>query len=99
MNFSELYINQLWQLRQEVVLSRHKVNDYTNSFGFNPSAIHHFFEEYLLFIHELMEDVNGFTYRFGCEEWWLAFEDFDTKDNLQEYFDSYDDFNWMNKFS
>lgn len=98
MNFSELSKEELWHLRQEMVLSSNKVIDYKNSFGFNPSAIQCFFEEYLDFINELIEETYGFNYRFSEECWYNFFEEFDTPNNLQEHFDSYYDFNWMDSF-
>lgn len=98
MNFEELSTNQLWLLRKDIVISSDKEEDYDNIFGFTPSAVKEFFQEYLLFINDIIEEEYGSTYKFGSDEWWIAFEDLDTPSNLREHYDSYYDFYWMEKF-
>lgn len=93
MKFEDLTTEQLWQLRQEVVLNSLYASDFSNNFGFAPESMQEFFEGYLDWVDEILEENN--IKPKTQEEWWLAFEEYDTPENLQEWFYCYDDFDWV----
>lgn len=88
--FEDLTIDELWQLRKEIVLNSIFTADYNNSFNFKASDMCHFFDGYISFITELaMEDgYNELDINELCNK-------YDNEDNLYSWFNCYEDFNWV----
>jgi hypothetical protein len=85
-NFGELTSAELWQLRNEIMLNSLYVADYTNSFGFNASDVSDFFDGYMEYIYELMNEDNAPDDRFN---------EYDNEWNLYDWFCCYEDFTWV----
>lgn len=56
--FSDTFINNLEQLREEIVLGSYYVEDYENSFGIDPKVVNSFFEGLLEFAVEVLKDPD-----------------------------------------
>ena len=48
--------NELWALRQEIVLNSYFEPDYQNSFGFTTESVFVFFDGYMSYLEELMAE-------------------------------------------
>ena len=57
----EMYLtkNQLWALRQEIVLNSLYVADYQNSFGYTAKSVCDFFDGYMDYLDELATEEHG----------------------------------------
>ena len=89
--FEELTKEELWQLRQEVVVNSVFTAHYTNSFGFNASDICYFFNGYYFYLWELAnEDDDDCFITDG-----LLKDKYDNQDNLESWFNCYDDLSWI----
>lgn len=88
--FAELTTDELWELRQEIVLNSIYVSDYENSFGFHSSDMCLFFDSYLSYLCEMMEEMG-----IASEDHLKCLDEFDNPDNLQAWFDCYEDFSWV----
>lgn len=78
--FSELNKEELWKLRQEIILNSIYISDYKNSFGFNNTDICNFFEGYVEYLYELAQEDN-FEHQHPFE----VFDKYDNEDNLCNY--------------
>ena len=85
-DFEELTPNELWELRTEIILNSLYVADYTNSFGFSAKDVSYFFEGYIEYIYELMNEDNADD---------SQFKDYDNLNNLWAWFNCYDDLSWL----
>ena len=81
--FNDLTKEQLWALRQEIVLNSLYVADYRNSDGFDEHKVCDFFEGYVDFLQELAAETGT--------KWTVQ----DTPEHLYEWFLCFDDFSWM----
>lgn len=88
--FAELTTDELWQLRQEIVLNSLFVSDYENSFGYHSADMCLFFESYLEYLGELMEALG-----IADEDFFKCLDEFDNPQNLQCWHDHYEDFSWV----
>lgn len=89
--FEDLTKEELWQLRQEVVLNSVFTAHYTNSFGFNERDVCSFFDGYYDYLWELAdEDDNDCLITDG-----LIYDKYDNQDNLESWFNCYDDLSWV----
>ena len=77
-DFNDLTKEQLWELREEIVLGSLYINDYENSFGIDPEAVCGFFDS---FIEDASQDDDG-------EYNDADIEDFDNPDALYDYYSS-----------
>ena len=84
MKFEDLTKQQLWKLRQEIVLNSLFIYDYENSFKFNASDVSVFFDGYVEFINELMEEDGN-----------NDFNGYDNAETLLHWFNCYDDLSWV----
>jgi hypothetical protein len=84
--FEELTKNELWELREQVMLGSLFVSSYTNSFGYKSVDVSYFFDGYVNYLEELMVEDNA-----DDDE----FENYDNKDNLWGWFCCYDDLSWI----
>lgn len=75
-NSNELTKEQLWKLRQEIVLGSLYINDYKNSFGIDPQAVRNFFDS---FIEDAQQDDEGNYNNRKTEE-------FDNAEELYKYY-------------
>ena len=82
-DFEELTKEELWELRNEITLNSLYVADYFNSFGYDSEDVSNFFDGYVEYLGEIAEDNGG--------EWY----DHDDEDNLERWFNCYDDLSWV----
>ena len=68
--------DQLWELREEIVLGSLYINDYENSFGIDPRGVCNFFDS---FIEDAQQDDEG---NFNDRKT----EEFDNADELYDYY-------------
>ena len=83
--FEDLTIDELWQLREEIVLYSIKSADYANSFDFYPNDIGEFFEGYASYLDELQSEGDPA----------IPALEYDNKENLWSWFNCYDDLSWV----
>lgn len=86
--FEEMTREDLQQLRNEIVLNSIYFYDYANSFGFNVHDICAFFDGYYSYLEELVEED-------GKECTTDNVIEYDTIDNLECWFNCYDDLSWV----
>ena len=84
--FDELTKEELWKLREEVIIGSLFISSYTNSFGYRAVDISHFFDGYCSYIEELMEEDKA-----DDDE----FENYDNADNLLSWFYCCEDYSWI----
>ena len=77
-DINNLTKEQLWKLRQEIVLGSLYANDYNNSFGIDPSAVRNFFDS---FIEDSQVDDYGKPNNRKTEE-------YDNADDLYNFYTS-----------
>ncbi len=88
--FEDFTEQDLQALRNEIVLNSIYVADYRNSFGIDEHSVCEFFDSFMSFINELsIEDGNKDL------PWDEFMEQYDTIDNLVEWFYCYEDFSWV----
>lgn len=79
--FQDLNANQLWELRQQIVLNSVYVKDYENEFEFDPYSICNFFDDYIEYILDIAaEDGNGNL------DMYEILKHYDNPDNLFDYY-------------
>lgn len=84
--FDDMTKDELWKLRQEIILNSLYVYHYDNTFGFDERDISYFFDGYVDYINELLEDdVTGK----------MTFEELDNPDTLEQWFNCNDDLSWV----
>ena len=88
--FEDFTREDLWRLREEVCLNSLYLADYCNSFGIDAHSCCNFFDGFVSFIEDLMEE-DGVT----SEEWDKTFWSYDTIDNLERWYNCHDDFSWV----
>ena len=85
-DFEELSADELWTIRRQVVLNSLYEYDFSNREGYNSSDVSSFFDGYVNFIYELM-DEDGADEKEFCK--------YDNIINLKRWFDCYDDLSWV----
>ena len=88
--FEDLTREDLAKLREEIVLNSLYISDYENSFGFSPKSVNLFFDSYVSFLDELAEE-DGMI----IEDTFKFFDKYDTTDNLESWYNCYEDFDWV----
>ena len=83
--FEDLTIDELWQLREEILLYSIKSTDYANSFDFYPNDIAVFFDGYASYLDELQSESDPA----------IPALEYDNKENLWSWFNCYDDLSWV----
>lgn len=81
MKIKELSKEQLWKLRQEVVLNSLFTNDFENSFGIDAKECQSFFDGYVEYLSELVEEDSE---KFNVVV--VQALDYDSPDNLYNWF-------------
>ena len=84
-NFENLTIDELWKLRNEIVLYSIYFADYINSFGFDEKDVCYFFDGYIDYLDELQSEGDTT----------IPAIDYDSKENLWSWFNCYDDLSWV----
>ena len=75
----DLTKEQLWKLRQEIVLNSLFLKDYNNSFGIDVKECNSFFDGYVEYLNELAEADGGVTHE-------DTFKQYDNPTNLENWF-------------
>ena len=88
--FEDLTRRDLIKLRKEIVLNSLFISDYENSFGFSPKSVNLFFDSYISFLDELAEEDG-----FNTDDINEFFNKYDTIDNLESWYNCYEDFDWV----
>ena len=83
--FEDLTIDELWKLRNEIVLYSLFIADYDNSFNFYPNDICDFFEGYASYLDELQSEGDPA----------IPALEYDNKENLWSWFNCYEDLSWV----
>ena len=83
--FQDLNIDQLWHLRQQVVLNSIFTSDYRNDFEFDPESICNFFDGYLDYLWELAKD-DGYEGGNELNDIQFVCDNYDNPDNLFDYY-------------
>lgn len=81
--FSRLTKNDLWSLRQQVVLNSLYVADYRNDLGYDEHKVCDFFDGYVSFLQEM------------ADEYGTAWATLDSPEHLYDWFLCFDDFSWI----
>ena len=94
MMFADLHSDDLWALRQEIVLNSIFVSDYKNSFGFAPKSMQVFFDGYLEYLCDLAEEDGV-----DREDISEVIANYDDESNLFDYYwnsaDEQDGYEWV----
>ncbi|HKM08490.1 MAG TPA: hypothetical protein VJ869_16145 [Sphaerochaeta sp.] len=72
---------KLWELRQEIVLNSLYYADYENSMGYTTHSVCDFFDGYLSYIGELMEEDG-----FGDDHFFEQLPNYNTMENLWNWY-------------
>ena len=93
--FEDLHSEDLWRLRNEIVLNSLFTADYCNTFGFAPKSVQEFFDGYLDYLWELATDEHGHN----TPSLDSVLSEYDNKGNLFDYYwnsggDGYDWFEY-----
>ena len=83
--FEDLTIDELWQLREEILLYSIKSTDYANSFDFYPNDIAVFFDGYASYLDELQSEGDPA----------IPALEYDNKENLWSWFNCCEDYSWV----
>ena len=78
--------NKLWKLRQEIALGSLYTRDYDNSFGVNERACQDFFDSYLDWLAEEMQEEG-----ISDSDFWDELDNYDNAENLYEWYMMYED--------
>ena len=81
--FNDLTKEQLWQLRQEVVLNSLLTAHFRNSFHFAPRPTQDFFDGYVSFLEELASETG------------TKWTDQDSPEHLHQWLLCSDDYSWV----
>lgn len=95
--FENFTKEDLQALRKEICLNSLFVSDYENSFGISAKSVCTFFDSYMDFIWEMAHEDNfivGYP-NYGDHTYSEFFEKYDTIDNLWEWYNCYESFEWV----
>ena len=95
--FEDLTKEQLWALRNEIVLNSIYIADYENSFGFNSRDISYFFDGFMDYICELAEEDGITETTKGNDFLEIVFNNYDNEENLYGWFCCCEDYSWVKK--
>ena len=89
-SFDDLTREDLIKLREEIVLNSLYTSDYENSFGFKAHSVAVFFDGYISYLEELAEEDN-----FHTDNDFEFFNKYDNIDNLESWYNCFEDFDWV----
>ena len=96
--FENFNVEDLQQLRKEIVLNSLFVSDYNNSFGISAKSVCDFFDSYMSFIWDIAHNEDNFIVGYpdyGDHTYDEFFEKYDTIENLYEWYCCYESFDWV----
>lgn len=82
----ELNKDKLWDLRQSIILGSLYDSDYENTLGLSPAIVQTFFDGYMDFLEMKMQE-DGYS----DSDFWDILDDYDTPDNLYDYYQYYNE--------
>ena len=88
--FEDFTQDDLWALRQQIVLNSLFIADYRNDFEIDENSVCEFFDSFISYAQEL-EKEDGYENE-SIEEF---FERYDNPDDLWEWYCCYEDFSWV----
>ena len=88
--FEEFDSDDLWNLRQQIVLNSLFIADYRNNMGIDENSVCEFFDGFMSYITELGREAG-----IPDEEWTEFWAKYDNKEYLEEWFYCFDDFSWV----
>lgn len=88
--FDDFTKEDLWALRQQIVLNSLFTADYRNNFGIDPHSVQMFFDSFISYATEI-EKEDGFAGESINE----FFDRYDNPDLLWEWYNCYEDFSWV----
>lgn len=83
----EIKKEALIQLRKEITLGGMNIHHFTNSFNIDPTQVSIFFDGYMDYLYELMEE-QGFDTPEQCNKVW---DNFDNDTNLIAWYNCHDE--------
>ena len=89
--FEQFTKEELWALRQQIVLNSLFISDYTNTFGIDEHSVCDFFDSFIDYAQTLEKEAG--LQEESTEEF---FSRYDNPDFLWEWFCCYEDFSWIN---
>ncbi len=87
--FEKLTKDELWEIRQGIILNSMFYHDYQNEYGIKNETLYSFFESYFSYICELADEL----YENSNIE--IVIKEFDNKENLYSWYCNYDNFDWI----
>lgn len=90
--FEDFTQQDLWNLREEIVLNSLYLSDYGNTFDLDVRCVSDFFDGYVEYLAEMIEERDGIPNRD------ISMEDIleeDNPDNLLAWYECSDDYSWM----
>lgn len=88
-NFSK---EDLWALRNQIVVNSNYYSDYQNTFGIACKSVCDFFDGWLDFITEIMIEDG---HKDARDNFFDYFDKYDNPDTLEQWFFCFDDFDWI----
>ena len=78
----------LWKLRQEIKLGSLFIADYRNSFGVEPHKVCDFFDGFLEFVGEVMQEDSP---SYDDKDFWELLPDYDTSEYLLDWYSCFEE--------
>ena len=88
--FENLTSAELWAIRNKVVVNSVFLADYENQYGISEVSLCNFFDGYYNFIWELAEEEHGKNLNHN-----FVFDEYDTEENLYNWYNCYEEFDWV----
>ena len=90
--FEDFSKEDLWALRNEVVVNSPYLSDYQNSFGLDTHSVYDFFDSWLSYMQSEMEEDG---HKDAGDKFFGYFDQYDNADFLWSWFMCYEDFSWV----
>lgn len=90
--FEDFNKEDLQQLRSQICLNSIYYADYRNSFGISEKSVCDFFDSYYSYIWEIAEEEHP---NFSENEIENIIGQYDNIDTLEQWYDCFDDFDWV----
>ena len=90
-HFENYTKEDLWALRQEIVLNSLFMGDYKNTFGVDVESCHSFFDGYVSYICEIAKEEG----KYDDSNFTDILIDYDNADNLLAWYYCHTDFDWV----
>lgn len=90
--FEDFTKEDLWKLRCEVSVNSLYYSDFHNSFGLDTHSVSDFFEGWLDFVKEQMEEDG---HKDAGDKFFDYFDEYDNPDTIDSWYIRFDDFSWV----